>query len=163
MVNIKCFIDEKGYLFFQIGVFFILSAPNIAALFILLSLISSHISENKFLIKNNWLYPFFLSGFIAILSALNSSFRYSEIDGWSPYLSWIGLANWLPFFYFMWRSQIYLYRNEMRQRISNLFLAGSVTKSSKKPLLGTVGKSPYINKGARNTLVFLPLPLAICL
>ncbi len=126
MVNIKCFIEEKGYLFFQIGVFFILSAPNIAALFILLSLISSHTSENKVLIKNNWLYPFFFSGFIAILSAINSSFRYSEIDGWSPYLSWIGLANWLPFFYFMWRSQIYLYKNEMRQRISNLFLAGSV-------------------------------------
>ena len=126
MLRIKYFIEEKGYIFFQIGIFFILSAPNIAAFFILLSLISSHINENKILIKNDWIFPFFIAGLVAILSSINSSFRHAKIDGWSPYLSWLGLANWLPFFYFMWRSQIYLYRNEMRQRISNLFLAGSV-------------------------------------
>ncbi len=126
MLKIIYFIEEKGYLFFQIGIFLILSAPNIAAFFILLSLISTHINENKLLLKKNWVLPFFVAGLIAILSSINSSFRYSKIDGWSPYLSWLGLANWLPFFYFMWRSQIYLYRNEMRQRISNLFLAGSV-------------------------------------
>ena len=126
MLKIKYFFEKKGYLFFQIGIFFILSAPNIAAFFILLSLISTHINENKLLIKKNWVFPFFVAGLIAILSSINSSFRHAKIDGWSPSLSWLGLFNWLPFFYFLWRSQIYLYRNEMRQRISNLFLAGSV-------------------------------------
>jgi len=126
MLKIRYFFEKKGYLFFQIGIFFILSAPNIAAFFILLSLISTHINENKLLIRKNWVFPFFVAGLIAILSSINSSFRHAKIDGWSPSLSWLGLANWLPFFYFLWRSQIYLYRNEMRQRISNLFLAGSV-------------------------------------
>ena len=126
MIKIKYFFEKKGYLFFQIGVFFILSAPNIAGFFILLSLISSHINQKKVFINKNWLFPFFIGGLIAILSAINSSFRDFKINGWSPYLSWLGLANWLPYFYLMWRSQIYLYKNEMRQRIANLFLAGSV-------------------------------------
>ena len=106
MLKIKYFFEKKGYLFFQIGIFFILSAPNIAAFFILLSLISTHINENKLLIKKNWVFPFFVAGLIAILSSINSSFRHAKIDGWSPSLSWLGLVNWLRFFYFLWRSQI---------------------------------------------------------
>ena len=126
MLKIKNFVEGKGYLFFQIGIYLILSAPNIAGFFILLSLISSHINKKKVFINKNWLFPFFFGGLIAILSAINSSIRDPKIDGWSPYLTWLGLANWLPYFYFMWRSQIYLYKKEMRQRIANLFLAGSV-------------------------------------
>ncbi len=126
MIKIKYFIAEKGYLFFQVGIFLILSAPNFSAIFFLLSLFSSHLNEKKVSQKINWLIPFFVAGLVAIISAINSSARYTKLDGWSGYLSWIGLANWLPFFYFTWRFQIYLYTNKMRERIANLFLAGSI-------------------------------------
>ncbi len=70
--------------------------------------------------------PFFFSGLIAIISAFNSSFRDFQIEGWDKYLSWIGLGNWIPFFYLIWRAQIYLYKAEMRRKVSNMLLAGTV-------------------------------------
>lgn len=125
MNNLKIFLDQKSFLFFQIGVFLILSAPNLGAIFLLIALLGSHFNKNNPL-KNKWLWPFLMSGFFAILSALNSSLRDLQIDGWDKSLSWIGLGNWLPFFYFIWRAQIFLKTTEMRQKVANMFLAGTV-------------------------------------
>ena len=127
MNRFKYFISEKGFLFFQIGIFLTLSAPNIAAIFILFSLLCTHSKNNDHkLIKSKWILPFFFSGVIAIISAFFSSFRYLQIDGWDKSLAWIGLGNWLPFFYVIWRSQIYLKNVEMRRKVSNMLLAGTV-------------------------------------
>ena len=41
------YLKRKGYLFYQIGVFLIVSAPSIASIFLLLSLIGSHKNGNK--------------------------------------------------------------------------------------------------------------------
>lgn len=122
----KNLIFKKSFLLFQIGVFFILSAPSIAAFFLLISLFSTHFDKSINVQKNKWLRPFFVSGLIAILSAINSSFRDLNIEGWDKSLSWLGLGNWIPFFYFAWRSQIFLKTTEMRSKVGNMFLAGTV-------------------------------------
>ena len=122
----KNFIYQRRFLFFQIGVFLILSAPNIAAFFLLISLFSTHFDKNINSKKNNWMQPFLISGILAILSAINSSFRGFNIEGWDKSLSWWGLGNWIPFFYFAWRSQIFLETFEMRRNVGNMFLAGTV-------------------------------------
>ncbi len=124
--NLKNFIFKRRFLFFQIGVFLILSAPIISAFFLLIALFSTHFDKNINLKKNNWLRPFFISGILAILSAINSSFRGLNIEVWDKSLSWFGLGNWLPFFYFAWRSQIFLETTEMRRNIGNMFMAGTV-------------------------------------
>ena len=68
---------------------------------------------------------FFISGILAILSAINSSFRGLNIEGWDKSLSWFGLEiGYL--FYFAWRSQIFLETTEMRRNIGNMFMAGTV-------------------------------------
>ena len=120
------YLKRKGYLFYQIGVFLIVSAPSIASIFLLLSLIGSHKNGNKSLIDKRWISPFFIASLFAICSAFLSTFRYKELDYLNKYNSWIGLANWIPFFYFAWRSQLYLNTNKKRNKIANLFLAGSV-------------------------------------
>ena len=102
------YLQRKGYLFFQIGVFLIVSAPSIASIFIFLSLIGSHQNDSKSLIDKRWIFPFFIASFFAICSAFFSTFRVEEFNYLSKYNSWIGLANWIPYFYFAWRSQIYL-------------------------------------------------------
>ena len=49
-------------------------------------------------------YPFFIGGLLIFISALvhslgNNTLLQYEID---DYLSWIGLANWIPFFWCFW-------------------------------------------------------------
>ena len=126
MVILYNFLSRKSWLFFQIGVFFILSAPVLATFFILLALISTHFIKQKIELKEKWILPFILSGIFAIISALFSSYRNIELEGWERSLSWIGLINWIPFYYFMWRSQYFLQTTLMRKKIANMFLAGSV-------------------------------------
>lgn len=126
MIFIYNFISSKGWLLFQIGVFFILSAPVLGTFFILLALISTHFNKHKIALKNKWIIPFILSGIVSIISALFSSFRNINLNGWDSNLSWIGLMNWIPFYYFAWRSQYYLQTTCMRKKVMNLFIAGSV-------------------------------------
>ena len=111
MKDLTYYLQKKGYLFFQIGVFLIVSAPSIASIFIFLSLIGSHQNDSKSFIDTRWIFPFFIASFFAIFSAFFSTFRVEEINNLSKSYAWIGLVNWIPFFYFAWRSQIYLNTN----------------------------------------------------
>ena len=124
--KLKNLINQKSFLFFQIGVFLILSAPILAAFFFLISLLGTHINKNNNLLKNRWIWPFLISGLLAILSSINSSIRELQIDGWDRSLAWLGLANWIPYFYFIWRAQIFMQTTKKRQKIANMFLAGTV-------------------------------------
>ena len=126
MIKIYDFIAKKGWFLFQLGIFWLLSAPVIGVFFLLLSLIATHLNKQISQIQKKWIIPFFSSGLIAIISSLFASLRDTKLDNWHSSLSWIGLANWIPFFYFMWRSQFYLNSKEKRQKIGNIFLAGSV-------------------------------------
>ena len=124
--QLKNFFSQKSFLFFQIGVFLILSAPILAAFFLLISLLSTHLNKKNNLLKNRWIVPFVISGFLAILSSINSSIRDLHIDGWNSSLAWIGLGNWIPFFYVIWRAQFFMQTTKMREKIANMFLAGTV-------------------------------------
>ena len=118
-------ITKKGFLLFQLGTFFLVSAPNIAGALFLVSIILSHFGEDRYLKNTKFFIPFFISTFIALISCLFVTLSSYQLEGWESYLSWIGLANYIPFFYFAWRSQIYLYSEESREKVSNMFLAGT--------------------------------------
>jgi len=124
--KVRILINQKSFFFFQIGVFLILSAPIIGAFFLLISLLGTHFEKGNNLLKNRWIWPFLLSGLLAILSSINLTIRDLHIDGWNSSLSWLGLGNWIPFFYFIWRAQIFMQTKKMREKIANMFLAGTV-------------------------------------
>ena len=124
--NFYYYISDKGWFFFQLGAFCLLSAPILASFFLLISLISTHFKKQDLKIKKKWFYPFLLSGVVSVISSIVSSRREFSLDGWNSSLTWLGLMNWIPFYYFMWRSQFYLYKREMRKKIAYMFLAGSV-------------------------------------
>ena len=126
MIKIYSFFSNKGWTFFKLGVFFILSAPVLASFFLLLSLFLTKSKKQRFQIKKKWILPFFVSGVIAIISAIFSSLREFQLVGWDSSLSWFGLMNWIPFYFFMWRAQFYLNTVERRKQVGNMFLAGSV-------------------------------------
>ena len=124
--NLYNYISNKGWFFFKIGVFCLLTAPVLASYFLLISLIITHFKKQELKINKKWLYSFLLSGIVSVISSIVSSRREITLDGWNSSLTWVGLMNWIPFYYFMWRSQFYLYKSEMRKKVANMFLAGSV-------------------------------------
>jgi len=124
--KLKNFINKKSFLFFQISVFLLLSAPIPAAFFLIIALLGTHLNKNNNFSNNRWIWPFVLSGLFAILSCINLSIRDLQIDGWDRSLAWLGLANWIPFFYFIWRAQYFMQTAEMRKKIANMYLAGTV-------------------------------------
>ncbi len=54
---------------------------------------------------------------------LNNSYFEAEIP---TYLSWVGLLNWVPFFWFFWASQGFLETKEKRESISNILCFSTI-------------------------------------
>ena len=120
-------ILKNPHIYFNIGIFLLLSAPFLACLFFIFSiLIISFTKKNNFL-KNKFNYPLFLCSLLLFLSTLlHTTIFKSKLVGWDPYLSWIGLANWVPLFYCYWIFQQLLKTPESREKAIKLFLVGSI-------------------------------------
>jgi hypothetical protein len=59
-----------------------------------------------------------LMGFGALLAG--------GLPGYQPWLAWVGLFNWLPFFWGFWGFQAYLRGAEARRRVAQWLVAGTV-------------------------------------
>ena len=116
-----------GFNLFCIGLFLLPSALFLAAISLLISLIFSTISNHKEYFKDVWNIPFFIGGLLIFISALvhslgNNTLLQYEID---DYLSWIGLANWIPFFWCFWGFKYYLDSSQRRKLCSLILIAGT--------------------------------------
>ena len=112
---------------FLLGSFLLPSAFTLGTGFLLISLIYGfYISKGYFKDKLNII--FFVAGIFLIISAfIHSNFN----DYLSNYkinhsLSWIGLANWIPFFLCFWGFQPYLDSKTKRRRTAFALLAGTL-------------------------------------
>ena len=116
-----------GFNLFCIGLFLLPSALFLAGISLLISLIFSTISNHKEYFKDVWNIPFFIGGLLLFISALvhslgNNTLLQYEID---DYLSWIGLANWIPFFWCFWGFKYYLDSAQRRKLCSFILIAGT--------------------------------------
>ena len=116
-------IDKKSFLSFRIGIFLLVSTPFLSSIFFLLSLINSLINNSRKIINNKWNYPIFIASLLLINSSI---FSRSDIEGWSPYLNWLGLGNWIPYFLCFFAFQYYTDSKYQRKKIIRSFIAGSV-------------------------------------
>ena len=112
---------------FLVGSFLLPSAFTLGTGFLLISVIYGfYISKGYFKDKLNII--FFVAGIFLIISAfIHSNFN----DYLSNYkinhsLSWIGLANWIPFFLCFWGFQPYLNSKTKRRRTAFALLAGTL-------------------------------------
>ena len=124
-----------GLKFFNLGVFFLLSAPAIAGVFLLISLIvsSSYSKINYFKDKNNRI--FILSSILIIFSTLINHLYHTGdevLSGYQPFVNWIGILNWIPYFYFFWAFQKFLETSVLRKNTAINLISGSI------PLLFTI-------------------------
>ena len=113
---------------FRIGLFLLPSAPVLAFLFILISLLI-----NSFKIKGSYLkkssnFILFLIGMLFITSSIFQIFfiKDSYINELNRYSSWIGLFNWIPFFWIFCSSQEFLKTKEDRQCTSLILCISTI-------------------------------------
>ena len=134
--------------FFLIGAFLLPSAFTLGTV-ILLTCVFYGVFIGKGYFKDKLNRFFFVAGIFLIISAfVHSNFN----DYLSEYrinheLSWIGLANWIPFFLCFWGFQPYLNSNIKRRRTEIALLTGTL------PVIITgIGQSFFNWHGPMDTL-----------
>ncbi len=140
--NRNFFTFERSYIcerLYSIGIFFLLSAPFISSILVLLSLTLNFYNSIKYFNQNKTNYILIATSFFMVLSCIDKSRNpeiLSEID---PNLSWISLANWIPLFLVFIGSQEFLNTKEKREKIMRVICYGSI------PLLATGIGQYYFN------------------
>ena len=111
---------------FYFGLFLLPSAFSIAAILLLISLISSTFTKRENIFQDKFNIIFFIASFLMVVSSLVHSFNRDyipyEVD---PNLSWIGLANWIPFFWCYFGFKKFLNSPEKRKKSAIILLSGT--------------------------------------
>ena len=106
-----------GWLLFQAGLFLLPSSAFLAGVFLLPAVVFGTRDRAESYFKDLWNIPFFAAGILMLIGCIHA------FSGW---LAWVGLANWLPFFWCFWCFQPYLFTTESRRRSSLCLLSGSI-------------------------------------
>ena len=129
----KNFLDEKksieiiGLRLFHIGIFFLSAAPSIGFLLITISSIVASIKRKDNYFNDKYNLPFLLASIIMVINCIFITIRADSIHNINPSLAWIGILNWLPFFWFFWSFQIYLNNGILRKQAAKYLILGSLS------------------------------------
>ena len=132
MLNYKNFkfqyILTKEINLFRTGLFFLPSAPLIASLLIIVSLLINNFKRKTSWFKDNSNFLIILITLLMLLSSFAQIFfinnSYSEVLNKNS--SWIGLFNWIPFFWIFCSSQEFLKSKEDRLCISLILCLSTI-------------------------------------
>tara|TARA_Y100001968_G_scaffold212345_1_gene195526 strand:- start:104088 stop:105398 length:1311 start_codon:yes stop_codon:yes gene_type:complete len=102
---------------FQLGLFFLPSSALLAGLFVLTASFIAAFKRRDSFWSDKWNYPLVI---VAIWMVIGCFRAYS---GW---LAWVGLANWLPFFWCFWGFQPFLLTSQSRKRAALCLIAGTM-------------------------------------
>ena len=94
---------DIGCVYFRVGVFLLASAPVLALISFLVSLIISLFKEKLKIFKDKWNYLFFVAAIMMLINAFLHQIKFDNLTisslTWDPSSSFIGLFNWLPLFF----------------------------------------------------------------
>ena len=120
-------IKDYAYFLFLLGIFFLPSTMIIGLLFLIPAFIVSSVLNKPSFFKDYWNIPFFIFGLLILLSAIIQNYIFiNNYPGiWNPKLSFLGLANWLPFIWVFWAAQPYLNSKSKRRSFALILIAGT--------------------------------------
>ncbi|MCP9885501.1 O-antigen ligase family protein [Synechococcus sp. ATX 2A4] len=104
-----------GWRCFQLGMFMLPSSALIAGLLLLVALVAAS-RRGRFLQDN-------ANRVLLVVAALMVIGCFRATSGW---LAWVGMGNWLPFFWAFWGFQSYVATATARRRVGLWLLAGTV-------------------------------------
>lgn len=108
--------NPVGWTCFQLGLLFLASSALIGGLFLLVALILGSRRRATPLADP-------ANRVLLLAAALMVAGAAVSYSGW---LAWVGLGNWLPFFWAFWGFQPYLATAEARRRVGWMLVAGTV-------------------------------------
>ena len=119
--------ENLGQFFFFLGVFLLSSTLVFSALFLIIAALIGSFTNNKNYFKDNWNKSFFICGSLILLSTIFQNYILTNPNPglWNPNLSFVGLANWLPFFWLFWGFQPYLNNKDKRRNLGLILISGS--------------------------------------
>ena len=105
-----------GWRCFQIGVFLLAASAFFGGLFLFVALILGSRGRRPILAATT-------NRLLVLVAALMALGCFGAYSGW---LSWVGLGNWLPFFWAFWGFQPYLATAAARRRVALALVAATV-------------------------------------
>ena len=133
---------------FLIGIFFLPTAFSLSAIVLLICVFNGAL-RTKGYFQDKFNICFFSASIILLISATVHTNFNDHLSNFplNHSLSWLGLANWIPFFLCFWGFQPYLNSNLKRRKTGLIFFAGSL------PVLITgIGQSFFNWYGPMETL-----------
>jgi hypothetical protein len=105
-----------GWVCFQIGLFLLASSALLGGVFLFIALILGSRGRERPLADP-------ANGVLLVAALLMVIGAAAATSGW---LAWVGLGNWLPFFWAFWGYQPYLATAAARRRVALMLVAGTV-------------------------------------
>ena len=121
----KISLNKVGLKLFHIGILFLSAAPSISFLLLTMSSIFGSIKRKDKYFTDTYNLPFLLASILMVVNCIFITIRAEFVDNLDPSLAWIGILNWVPFFWFFWSFQIYLNNGILRIQAAKYFLIGS--------------------------------------
>ena len=116
LLNSNNLTGNIGWTCFQLGLFSLPSSALISCVFLLVALVEGSLKRRDIYWREYWNYPLVFVTFLMIIGSIRS------YTGW---LAWLGLFNWLPFFWCFWGLQPFLLTPERRKKCASWLVLGS--------------------------------------
>ena len=119
---------KKDEIFFKVGLFLLPSAFSFSSIFILLSLLIQTYKRKKLLFQDYYNQILFWITSLMILSCLAQNLLIDEKYEFiiEKHVTWIGLFNWIPFFWIFWAAQGFLKTKKDRNDFSLILILGTI-------------------------------------
>tara|TARA_B100001989_G_scaffold54436_1_gene35741 strand:- start:204 stop:1484 length:1281 start_codon:yes stop_codon:yes gene_type:complete len=115
--------EKNRFLLFLVCIGLLLTAPLFSGILFLTLLLISPKKKINYFIKEKWNHPLLVSCLLMIIfTFIHSNNGLQE----NSFTNWIGLANWLPYFYCFFGFQNYLSSQKRRRLVLITFLCGSI-------------------------------------
>ena len=119
---------KKDKIFFNVGLFLLPSAFSFSSIFILLSLLIQTYKRKKSLFQDFYNQLLFWISSLMILSSIAQNLLIDKKYEFIIYkhITWIGLFNWIPFFWIFWAAQGFLKTKKDRNDFSVILILGTI-------------------------------------
>jgi len=113
---------------FLLGIFLLASTMSIGIILILIASIISIYENKENIFKDKWSKILIFSAILMIISCLYQTYDYAGKDllGWDISLTWLGLLNWIPFFFLFFSTKTFLKTPNQRFKVAIFLLSGSI-------------------------------------
>ena len=121
-------IKKIGYFSFFSGLLLLPTASSISIILFFIASTSACFTRKIKFFQDKWNFPFFAAGILMIISAtVNTIFLKENIlFGYRKDLSWLGLTNWLPFFWCFSPLSTYLENKKLRVTFAKVLICGTI-------------------------------------